>query len=323
MQAARTTAELRPAPLKALQRLLPSMAGNERVELHFDSLAQPVDSSNLGPRQWLEIAQRIATAYNDHDGFVVLHGTDTMAWTASALAFLLENLAKPVVLTGSQLPASHERSDAMTNFVNAVHVAAALDLPLVPEVAIVFADRVLRGCRSRKMSTESWAAFDSPNYPALGRIGEQIEIDVSHLRAKPSEAFHCHQRLSTRVMDFSLVPGLEPEHLSHVLLGAAGIDAVVLRTYGAGNAPMSREFLQVLEQARMAGKLVVNVTQCPEGSVRAGQYESSARLQELGVVFAGDMTAEAALTKLMWALADNSPAEAARLMTRSCRGELT
>lgn len=322
---------LTPQSFGDLQRYVPGLAADPRIRLTFESFERPIDSSSLGPAHWVEIARVIERAYAAHDGFVILHGTDTLAYTASALAFLLENLAKPVVVTGSQLPISDVRTDAVQNLVNAVQVAAgpAFGLPLIPEVVVVFADRILRGCRVRKVSTTSWAGFDSPNYPPLGTIGDRIRIDPRLVRPVPGEqpgslaALHVHTRLDTRVLDIGLTPGLQPGHLESILLGEAGIEAVLLRTFGAGNAPDDPEFLGVIEKVTRSKKVVLNVTQCLEGMVEMGLYASSAGLLERGVISALDQTPEAALTKLMWTLgvAHGNRDDVARRMQLNQRGE--
>ena len=316
---------LAPQSFGDLQRYVPGLAADPRLSLTFESFERPIDSSNLGPAHWIEIARVIERAYASHDGFVILHGTDTLAYTASALGFVLENLAKPVVVTGSQLPISDVRTDAVQNLVNAVQVAAgpAFGLPLIPEVVVVFADRILRGCRVRKVSTTSWAGFDSPNYPPLGTIGDRIRIDTRLVRPRPEAPLLVHTRLDTRVLDIGLTPGLAPGHLETILLGEADIEAILLRTFGVGNAPDDPEFLRVIERATKSKKVVLNVTQCLEGMVEMGLYAASAGLVERGVISALDQTPEAALTKLMWTLgvAQGNRDEVTRQMQVNQRGE--
>ncbi len=227
---------------KPLQELMPYIPGLDSldIELGYGTLNRPLDSSDMTPSDWVAIADRIEQEYDQWDGFVILHGTDTLAYTASALAFLLENLAKPVVLTGSQLPISDVRTDAKLNLVNAICIAGhpACDLPCVPEVMVVFADKVLRGCRARKLSSQALAGFNSPNYPPLGSIGESIEIDDRLLRPMPASELRLkvHRQLSDRVLQVALHPGMNPKVLESIL-SVDDIDAFVLQTFGAVTRP--------------------------------------------------------------------------------------
>jgi L-asparaginase len=302
------------ADAKVLIKDVPQLARvRELIEFTMEPLTAedgsrmpPLDSSDVNATHWAAMARAIDSNYDAYDGFVILHGTDTMAYTASALSFMLTNLAKPVVVTGSQLSLSDMRTDAVQNFVNALHIAGwrATDLPLVPEVTICFADRLLRGNRVRKMSTSSWQGFGTPNYPALGEIGERIRIYPNRI-APPAdngrESFYIRTAFDPKVLDFGLFPGLNPEALEQVL-GLESVQGMILRTFGAGNAPGGREFLDTIGRAVDAGKVIVNVTQCPEGQVEAGLYAASSGLLEKGVISGLDMTPEAALTKLMWLL---------------------
>ena len=250
------------------------------------------------------MADVIEKVYDEYDGFVIAHGTDTMAYTASGLSFIFENLAKPVVVTGSQLPISDERTDGVMNLVNAVHVAGykATDLPCIPEVVVCVADRILRGCRTSKVSSTSWAGFDSPNFPHLGKVGEHIRINKDLLHPIPTAPFSIHRDLNTNVMDITLNPGMKASHLKEIMK-LKDIDAIVLRTYGAGNAPDYNAFLDVIEEViRVEKKTILNITQCTQGMVEMGLYAASSGLLERGVISGLDMTPEAALTKLYWTL---------------------
>lgn len=303
---------LRPAPKEELVRFVPNPLNG--IEWDIEGLVNdkdepvgPIDSSNAGPDHWEWMARAIEKRYAAYDGFIVLHGTDTMAYTASALSFLLQNLAKPVVVTGSQLPIFQPRTDAIINFTNALHIAGykAVDLPCVPEVMICFADRLLRGDRTTKVSTSKWTGFDTPNYPHLGSIGEHIVINTNAIRPEPDRqktAFFIHKKLDRRVMNFALYPGMSIDQLKSVL-ELKGVRGYVLRTFGAGNAPENPDFLKVLGDAIKKGKVIINVTQCLEGKVEMGLYAASSGLQAVGVISGMDMTAEAALAKLMWLLA--------------------
>ncbi|MAG57078.1 MAG: hypothetical protein CMJ83_12365 [Planctomycetes bacterium] len=316
---------LTPQPMGRLVQHLERVSSETGIEIEARALTGLFDSSSMGPPQWQQIADVIEEVYESCDGIVVLHGTDTLAYTASALSFMLENLGKPIVLTGSQLPISHVRTDATQNLVNAVCVAGwrATSLPCIPEVVVVFADSILRGCRTRKVSASSLRGFVSPNYPALGTIGERIEVHLEHLRAAPeSRVPFCVVRgLSTEVLDLSLFPGFSADHLARILVEPSEIKAVLLRTYGAGNAPEDPEFLDVITDVAKKAKVIVNVTQCLEGMIQMGLYGASTGLLERGVVSGLDMTPEAALTKLMWALQNRSGADLISFMQTDQRGE--
>jgi L-asparaginase len=283
----------------------------------------PLDSSSVGPRHWIYMAQTIERFYETYDGFVVLHGTDTMAFTASALSFLLHNLNKPVVITGSQLPIYKARTDAVMNFVNSLTIAGwrASDLPRIPEVIICFGETLLRGNRTTKISTSGWQGFASPNFPTLGRIGERIMISDSLLRAAPtdSQLFFAYGKIEENVATIAIYPGMGADVLERML--SVDVKGVILRTFGAGNAPESERFVQVLKRAVEDGKIVVNTTQCLEGVVEQGLYEASFGLQNAGLITGLDLTPEAALTKLMWLLATEAPDEVSVQMQISQRGE--
>lgn len=285
---------------------------------------RPLDSSAVGPKHWLSIAAAIERHYQAYDGFVVIHGTDTLAYTASALSFLLVNLAKPVVVTGSQRPIFFERNDAQQNFLNALYVAgySATGLPCVPEVTVCFGDHLLRGNRTRKVSVEARDAFSSPNYPVLGTFGQSIHIDSKRIREVPGEErpFYVHRRLEDRVMDLTLYPGIRGEQLS-ALFDRDDIHGFVLRTFGSGTTPRDPELLEAVARAARRGKVMLVVTQCVEGSVDLGRYDASTTLLEAGVVSGFDLTPEAALVKLMWILALEQGEELQAQIQLSHRGE--
>jgi L-asparaginase len=314
---------LRPLPLSRLRALLPDPVGLvPGVEVMLDGFADPIDSASATPDDWIAIARRLAKNYDAHDGFVVLHGTDTLAWTASALAFMLENLGKPVVVTGAQAPLSAPRSDARANYLRALQIAGwrATGLPAIPEVVVAFGSRLLRGCRARKVSAHARDAFASPNDAALGRFAAQSSVAADRLLPAPAKTLKLRAKLERDVLDLALHPALRPNDLR--ALASVGARGIVLRTYGAGNAPESPEFLAALRELA-EGRLVVAISQCAEGAVRFGRYASSLALSDMGVAPGHDMTPEAALTKLMFLLGEFSPSRARRDLSRNLRGELT
>ncbi len=267
------------------------------------SFERPVDSSDVGPADWRRMAETIASVYGDYDGFVILHGTDTMAYTASALSFMLQNLGKPVVITGSQLPVSAVRTDAVLNLMNSLFIAGcqAADLPLIPEVVIVFADRIVRGCRASKVSTSDWAGIDSPNAPLLGTIGERIKIREEAIRPIPDRPFTLNPALDENVFIIDLFPGFRSDRIEGLFRNPA-IRGYILRTYGTGNIPNDRALLGLIRNAIENGKIVMNLSQCGTGMVEMGLYAASSALIDLGILSGLDMTREAAVTKMMWVL---------------------
>ena len=331
MRAEHEAGPLAPAPSAMLLEPLRGLARAEGIEWELDGLydddgqpVPPIDSSGVTPAHWLRIALALERHYHDFDGFVVLHGTDTMAYSASALSFLLVNLAKPVVLTGSQLPLFSVRTDAQLNLVNALHIAGwkASGLPLVPEVTVCFGDVLLRGNRTRKTSTSAWQGFTSPNYPRLGSLGETIRIHHELVKKPPpaETAFYADRRLVDDVLDITLFPGLKASQLA-ALVERPELRGVVLRAYGSGNAPGDPELLDVIGRSAQAGKTYVVVSQCNEGRVDLSRYAASRALLERGVASGFDMTPEAALTKLMWLLARESPHDVRAQLHHDQRGE--
>ena len=280
-----------------------------------------LDSSNMTPAEWVKIAHDIDAHYARYDGFVVLHGTDTMAYTASALPFMLHGLGKPVILTGSQIPLCEVRNDARENLITSLLIAAKYD---IPEVCLYFGGRLLRGCRAVKVSASGFAAFASPNVPPLGTVGIDIEIAWDLVR-KPK------RRQPLRVDDFGsavvsalrLFPGISPELVRNVL--RPPLHGLVLEAYGVGNGPENdRAFIAALAEATARGVVIVDCTQCLEGSVDLGEYATGSALARAGVISGYDMTAEAALAKMYYLFSRGyAPAKVRREMQRDLRGEMT
>lgn len=298
------------------------------LDYQIDSvtLNPPIDSSNMNPEHWRKIAETIEKNYRSYDGFVILHGTDTMAYTASALSFMLENLSKPVIITGSQLPIGEVRTDGEENLITALQIAADRNqggLPMVQEVAILFENYLWRGNRSTKMSADNFNAFKSNNYPALAKIGLDIHYNEDALlRTTEHRPLRVHTNLERGVLFLDLFPGITEESLRHQL-STPGVKGIVLKTFGAGNAPTAKWFIDSLADAVKEGKVIVNVTQCVNGGVHH-LYQSSDGLVSSGIVSGHDITAEAAITKLMYLFGMGlEAADVADHFGHSICGELT
>lgn len=269
---------------------------------------QPIDSSNVTPRLWTELARTVQSNYEKYDGFVVLHGTDTMSYTASALSFMFENLQKPVVFTGSQIPMGIMRTDGRENLITAIEIAAARKngYPMVPEVCLYFQNRLFRANRTSKLSAEALNAFDSRNYPPLADVGVNITYNTAFIHYEKgwfegeftAEPLRVLDGFDTNVVILKIFPGISETTLKAVL-SVEGLRGVVLETFGTGNAPTADWFINLLEQTIARGVTIVNVTQCVGGGVAMELYETGKRLQQAGVLSGHDMTTEAAVTKLM------------------------
>ncbi|MDR0207316.1 MAG: asparaginase [Bacteroidales bacterium] len=296
------------------------------AEISFIEMLPLIDSSDTNPEFWVLLATLIYENYKNYDGFVVLHGTDTMAYTASALCFLLENLSKPVILTGSQLPLGVIRTDGRENILNSIEIAAAkkTDKPRVPEVCIYFEQSLFRGNRVYKDNAEHFNAFHSANYPKLAEVGVHIKYNDAFIRSTTDHLLKLHTQLDENIAIIKLYPGINKQAMQAVFV-TEGLRAVVLETFGSGNAPSKPEFISILEEAVNKGIVVVNVTQCKGGgTVEIGRYGTSMLLKKIGVVSGHDITTEAAVAKLMYLLGEGlSNEELKHYMGVSLRGEIT
>jgi L-asparaginase len=290
------------------------------------SFDPPMDSSDIGPDIWIKIAEIIASNYDDFDGFVVLHGTDTMAYSASAMSFMLENLSKPVIFTGSQLPIGVLRTDGKENIITSIEIAAAKEngLPIVPEVCIYFENRLYRGNRTTKINADNFNAFQSANYPALAKVGVQIRYNNDAiLYPKDGKTLSLKTKFDNHIAILKLFPGMNRAFIDSIL-GIKGLKAVILETFGSGNAPAEEWFVRRIRKAIENGIIVLDVTQCNYGSVELGRYETSRKLSESGVISGYDITTEAATTKMMLLLGQGfSHEQLILLLNSSIRGEIT
>jgi len=311
----------RPAPGFLADRMAasPELRRPEMPRYEIHEYQPLLDSSNMTPGDWVKIGRDLYANYHDYDGFIVLHGTDTMAYSAAALSFMFDNLAKPVLFTGSQVPLAEIRSDARENLVNSLLIAAGY---AIPEVCLFVGHLLLRGNRATKVSADRYLAFESPNHPPLGEAQVDLKIHRQRLLPRPSGTIGFTDVGRPQVIDIRLFPGITAELLRRLL--APPLQGVVLHTYGVGNAPDDPELLEALRQATADGVVVVNCTQCLHGSVQMDSYATGRALRRAGVISGYDMTPEAALTKLYVLLSKHSDAgEVRRLMGRNLRGELT
>ena len=276
----------------------------EKFPTDYCQLDPLIDSSDMCLEVWVKIGEIIEKFYDEYRGFVILHGTDTMAFTASALSFMCKNLSKPIIFTGSQVPLQFPRSDALQNLITAIQIAGneVYGVRLVPEVAIFFRDTLLRGNRARKIDATNYFGFSSPNYPAIGEVGGDIKIIKDRILKPSHEKFYLDKRFSNEVIVLELFPGLNFSYLKNIFKEGSGIKGVILKTYGNGNAPTSQEFLDFLEYISSQKIVIIDITQCTKGFVKMGLYEASAKLTDIGVISGTDLTPEAAVTKLMYLL---------------------
>lgn len=297
------------------------------VRISTVSFDPMIDSSDVDPQFWVKIVEIIRDNYDEYAGFVVLHGTDTMAYSASAVSFMLQNLSKPVVFTGSQLPLGVLRSDAKENVMNAIEIAAAQDEngnALVPEVSIFFEAFLMRGNRTTKRSTDNFNAFRAYNYPSLAKSGVHIKyFPAETIQADRTKPLKTNTEIDTHVAVLTIFPGIRPE-VVEAIVNVPGLRGVVLKSYGSGNAPQADWFYQLLKKASDRGVVIVNISQCQTGSVEMGRYETSLNLQKAGVISGYDMTLETAVTKLMHLFGNfTDKDEVIRHMMRPLCGEVT
>lgn len=315
---------LKPFNFKALTSQIPELKKFE-VELSSISFKHPIDSSDMQPEIWIQLVEIIQKNYELYDGFVVLHGSDTMSFTASALSFMLENLAKPVVLTGSQLPIGTIRTDGKENLITAIEIAAAKKngKPIISEVCVYFEYKLYRGNRTLKFNSEHFDAFKSPNYPHLAEAGVEISYNQMAIAKPSSKALKVHKQLNNDIAVLHLFPGISKK-ITTAVLNTPGVKAVIILTFGAGNATTKEWFVNELEAAIKRGIIVLNVTQCVQGKVIQGMYQTSSRLKQIGVVSGQDITFESAVTKLMFLLGQKSSnQQIKKLLETNLRGEIS
>ncbi len=320
------TGALEPLDFNRLVESIPEFKLIE-AEINVYQFTPPIDSSDMSPDKWAQLVSIIADNYKLYDGFVILHGTDTMAYTASALSFMLENLTKPVILTGSQLPIGQLRTDGKENLMTSIELASMKDADghaIVPEVCVYFSGRLIRGNRSTKINADGFYAFESFNYPHLCDAGVNFTFHDHHiLRPDYRQEMMPHLAMNPNVVVFSLFPGV-PDHIIRSVLNHKDVKGIIMRSFGSGNAPQSEWLTSALKEATERGVIVVNISQCVAGAVEMNRYDTGYQLKNIGVVSGYDSTVEAAVTKLMYLLAQyKDPDIIRKLMNQSIAGEIT
>lgn len=292
------------------------------------SFEPPIDSSDVEPSLWQDLARLIKEKYEDYDGFIILHGTDTMSYSASALSFMLDGLTKPVIFTGSQLPIGVPRTDGKENLISAVEIASAKDEeghPAVPEVCVCFDSLLMRGNRSTKVNSEVFRAFQSPNFPPLAEAGINIRYNNEYIR-KPNDWYQSltiNTELDTKVSILKIHPGITPEVVRNILCGK-DTRAIIMETYGSGNAPTRDWFLDIVKESSAMNKIIVNVTQCLAGTVNMNIYANGKALERAGVIDGYDSTTESALAKLFYLMGKSRDNEWVKaMMSRNLKGEIS
>ncbi|MBW7868656.1 MAG: asparaginase [Brumimicrobium sp.] len=319
------TGVLIPFDFEHLHQQIPELS-RINAQLSVESLSESLDSSDMHPNNWKEMAMIIEKNYNSFDGFVILHGTDTMAYTASALSFMLQGIKKPVILTGSQLPVGTIRTDGKENLITSIEIAACKDQKgesIIQEVAVYFEYSLYRGNRTTKVSANAFEAFLSPNYRELAVAGIDIDYHVdAFLRTSLSTPCFRYE-MDEKVALMKIYPGFSVK-VYQELFDVNLVDAVVIESFGAGNIPNSSDLHKMIENYIQAGGIVINITQCYSGKVAQGKYANSVKLKELGVISGSDLTTEAAITKIMFLLGNYSDKEQIKtLMQHALVGEMT